>query len=598
MDVGSTEQLSLDEIGDLLQATTFVVVDLETAGGNPAEGGITEIGAVKLHGGEVVAEFSTLVNPGVPIPPFIASLTGITNAVVASAPTLSAVLPSFLDFAAGSVLVAHNAPYDVSFLKGACAQLELPWPKFAVIDTARLARVTLHRDEVRNCKLATLAAYFATTVQPTHRALDDARATSEVLHHLFERSGSLGARTVQDVNALCGRVSTAQRTKRHLADGLPAAPGVYIFEDAKGDPLYVGTSVNIRTRVRSYFTASEQRRRMAEMITIAQRVRPIVCSTDLEARIRELRLIASEQPRYNRASRAPEAAPWIRLTDEAAPRLAVVRKLDGSIPAQHLLGPFGSAAAAAAALEAIQLAIPIRTCTTKLAKHPRSITAACIRHELGRCPAPCMADHDREAYANAIAQVHALLSGDLRAVECAVNSRMAELSAAERYEEAALWRDRLGSLSRVSERCQATQMLAANAEVIAARPTPDGGWDVHCVRYGTLAGATRVPVGADPKPYVAILQSTSACIDSPGNGRVAGLEEEARELLAWLWLPGTRLVSLTGVFAIPVHCGGHLRHQFDDSRRQRGQWLASGDPNLRPAGPAAGSAVSRIALRS
>src|SRR4051812_42687800 len=153
-------QASFDELGVPLSETTFVVVDLETTGGSPASSAITEIGAVKVRGGEVLGEFQTLVDPGFGIPPFITVLTGITDGMVAAAPRLSEVLPAFLEFARGTVLVAHNAPFDLGFLRAACAELGHPWPAFRKVDTAVLARRTLSRDEVRNCKLGTLAAYF------------------------------------------------------------------------------------------------------------------------------------------------------------------------------------------------------------------------------------------------------------------------------------------------------------------------------------------------------------------------------------------------------------------------------------------------------
>lgn len=161
-----------------LYATTFVVVDLETTGGAPDGGGITEIGAVKVRGGEQLGVLATLVNPGQPIPPFITVLTGITQAMLLPAPPIEQVLPSFLEFIADAVLVAHNAPYDVGFLKAACAKHGYRWPNPRVLDTAALARRVLTRDEVPNRKLGTLAAYFRTTTQPNHRALDDARRQS------------------------------------------------------------------------------------------------------------------------------------------------------------------------------------------------------------------------------------------------------------------------------------------------------------------------------------------------------------------------------------------------------------------------------------
>src|SRR4051794_18262984 len=140
MELAIPRQGTFDELGSPLAEVTFVVVDLETTGGSPNTAAITEVGAVKVRGGQVLGEFQTLVNPMTDIPPFIAVLTGITDAMVAGAPTLRSVLPSFLEWARGSVLVAHNAPFDLGFLRAGCAQLSLTWPTFESLDTARLAR--------------------------------------------------------------------------------------------------------------------------------------------------------------------------------------------------------------------------------------------------------------------------------------------------------------------------------------------------------------------------------------------------------------------------------------------------------------------------
>ena len=192
---------------------------------------ITEIGAVKVRGGEVLGEFQTLVNPHTQIPPFIAVLTGITNSMVGQAPAIESVLPSFLEFARGSVLVAHNAPFDVGFLKWFAARQGIPWPAFEVLDTAKIARRVITRDDAPNCKLSSLARTFHATTTPNHRALSDARATVDVLHGLLERLGGLGVHTLEELSTFSAKVSTAQRRKRHLAEGLPHAPGVYLFRD-------------------------------------------------------------------------------------------------------------------------------------------------------------------------------------------------------------------------------------------------------------------------------------------------------------------------------------------------------------------------------
>jgi DNA polymerase-3 subunit epsilon len=165
-----TLDLTDDRRAATLFATTFVVVDLETTGGSPDGGGITEIGAVKVRGGEALGEFATLVNPGERVPAFITVLTGITESMLAPAPPVEEVLPAFLEFAKGAVWVAHNAPYDTGFLKAACAKHGYPWPKPIVLDTAALARRALVTDEVPNHKLSTLARYFRAKVQPCHRA--------------------------------------------------------------------------------------------------------------------------------------------------------------------------------------------------------------------------------------------------------------------------------------------------------------------------------------------------------------------------------------------------------------------------------------------
>ena len=587
-------QTSFEELGTDLSDVTFVVVDLETTGGAPVDAGITEIGAVKVRGGEVIGEYQTLVNPGIPIPPFVAALTGITDALVAGAPSVRAVLPTFLEFARDAVLVAHNAPYDVGFLKGACAKYGYVWPESRVVDTARLARVALHRDEVANCKLATLASHFRTTVRPTHRAFDDARATADVLHGLIARVGDLGVHTLEDLKDFSSRVSAAQRTKRHLAVGLPASPGVYVFRDAQGAALYVGTSRDIRTRVRSYFTASEQRRRMAEMVRIAEQVVPIVCATTLEARVRELRLIAAEQPRYNQRSRRPEKQVWLKLTVEPAPRLAVVKVIaDDHAAGGRYLGPFSSRSAALAAAEALMLVHPLRTCSTRLAGRPRSTSAGCVLADLERCLGPCSSLGDREAYDLVVDGARAAMSGDLRDVCDSVRERMGRLAADERFEEAAVWRERLGQLVSASMRTHRIATLSQSAEIVAALPTADNGWEIHVIRHGRLAAAGRASPGTDPRPIVDALCEAGEHVSPAPSPAPSALTEETLEVLRWLDQPGVRLVRADRPLSLPLHCGGDLELVLGQLRLAR--LPPPGDRGAgRPMGPVDARQVTRI----
>src|SRR5580692_12254947 len=179
----------------------FAVIDLETTGWSPGVAAITEIAAVRVRGGRRQGEFASLVNPGVPVPPGIEDLTGITDWMLAAAPRLGAVLPGLLDFAGGCVLVAHNAPFDLGFLVAGCGDLGLAWPGFTVLDTVMLARHVMDPDEVPDCKLGTLAGFFGARTTPNHRALADARATADVLSWLIRRLTHRGIRTLRQLSA-------------------------------------------------------------------------------------------------------------------------------------------------------------------------------------------------------------------------------------------------------------------------------------------------------------------------------------------------------------------------------------------------------------
>lgn len=552
-------QATFDDLGTPLSGVTFVVVDLETTGGNPRSNRITEIGAVKVRGGEVLGEFQTLVNPGGPIPPFISVLTGITDSMVAAAPGIGAALPAFLEFATGSVLVAHNAPFDIGFLRANCAELGHPWPGHQVIDTVHLARQLVSKDEVPNRKLGSLARLFGATITPDHRALHDAQATVDVLHALLGRVGNLGVHTLEELASYTSRVRPEQRRKRYLADDLPRAPGVYVFKDDRARVLYVGTSVDIQRRVRSYFTASEHRSRMAQMVGLAASVTPIVCATVLEAQVRELRLIAEHKPRFNRRSRHPEKAVWLKLTVETFPRLSVVRETrdDGA----EYAGPFGSRTMAEMAAAAVHEVVPLRQCTKRLSA--TTISSACALAEMGRCGAPCTGQQSPQDYARVAARVAQAIGGDARPLVGDLHERMRRLCEDERFEEAATVRDRMLALVRAADRAQRMAPLAASPEVVAARPGAIGGWEFVCVRYGKLAGTTLSPPGADPVPYIDSLVDSAEVVARPIGRAPATHPEETEKILRWLETPQVRMVRVEGEWSCPVHGAGEVREQLE-----------------------------------
>lgn len=196
-------QSTLQDFGRALHETTFVVIDLETTGGAPHLGAaITEIGAIKSRGGEVLGEFKTFVDPGHLVPVYITELTGITDEMLFQSPKIELLLPQLFEFLGApeeTVLVAQNAPFDLSFLTFATRESGLRWPAYPVLDTAIIARKVLTREEVPNCRLSTLAEFFGTQTTPNHRALDDARATLDVFHGLLERLGTFDIYTLEEL---------------------------------------------------------------------------------------------------------------------------------------------------------------------------------------------------------------------------------------------------------------------------------------------------------------------------------------------------------------------------------------------------------------
>lgn len=551
MTVAADLQPSFADLGRHLATVDFCVVDLETTGGG-TDDAITEFGAVRVRGGAVQGEFQTLVNPQAHIPPLIQVLTGITNAMVAGAPSLAEVLPSFWEFARGSVLVAHNARFDVGFLRRAGERHGYPWPRPEVVDTVALARGVLLRDEVPNVKLATLAHHFRVPDAPNHRALTDARATVHVLHGLLERVGNLGVDTLEDLLEFTRGVSPERRAKRTWAAGVPDAPGVYQFvadlPDRDGvlrrQVLYVGKSVNLRARVRSYFTAAEQRPRMEEMVRIATGVETTQCRTGLEAEVLELRLIAAHAPRYNRRSKFPERQQWLKLTKEAFPRLSIVRRVldDGAA----YFGPFGSRPAAEQALLALHDAFPLRQCTGRLSV--RQPTPACALGGMGRCPAPCDRSISAVDYAQLTGEVRVALGSDVRPVLAAGRRRLRSLIAHERFEEAAQVTARLEAYVRAAARHQRVASLARCPQIVAASPD-DRGWEIHVVRHGRLAASARAGAGEVPQAVARAAIAAAEIVPKPAVTVPAATIEETERIAAWLEGPGVRIIDIEGDWA-------------------------------------------------
>ncbi len=455
-----------------LEEAPFVVFDLETTGTSAKEGGITEFGAVKISRGEVVEEFSTLVNPEAPISPFVIRLTGITNEMVADAPKIGEVLPRFEEFVEGSVLVAHNSPFDCSFVKAARRGKPLPNP---VLDTLRLARILV--PGLPRYRLSSLAAHLGIRQMPNHRALSDASATAGILLKLLGMLDDAGVRTVGEAAALRG--GGKKRTKpqkHHLADGVPNTPGVYYFVDEHGTVLYVGKAKDLRVRVRTYFSGGDGRRKIGRLVAEISKVEYTETDTELHALILEAREIKRLLPRYNSAGRGDRPGWFIKL--DAREPYPVPERVNesGGEDGVVFLGPYRSAGVLEACMEALGRIFPLRRCS--------GYGEPCFYGQMGRC-APCIG-MSREDYESEVVEgIAKLLRGEGGEEHLArIVAERDRLAKELEFEAAARLRDLISGIERI--RLVRTLSSAEGLQAVAAPSTEPGLIEVFILSEGRL----------------------------------------------------------------------------------------------------------------
>ena len=527
-------QRSFDDMGTPLYEVGFCVLDLETTGGSPKDCAITEIGAVNYLGGEAVGSFQTLVNPGLAIPPFITILTGISHSMVIEAPPITEALPQFLEFIGNRVIAGHNVRFDLSFLNAATDALGYGRLTNRVVDTCSLAR-RLVRDEVRNLKLATLAAYFRSPTKPNHRALEDAKATGHVLHSLLERVGTMGVTALGDLLTLPTAKGSPHYRKIELADELPRRPGVYMFKDRSGSTFYVGKAKNLRTRVRSYFYGDDRRRTQTmlhEMDSIDYRV----CATELEASVVELRLIHAHRPRHNRRSKPPKASHWLALTDERFPRLSITRTPKHA--ALATLGPFRHYRSAVRVWEAIWDASVIRRCIGT----PGKRNGTCAFSQLGVAMCPCDGSLSSVDYQPIIDHVRRGITESPSLLLDVLREKVIVMADTERFEEAGWIRDRYQALANAIDRRRSWRTLQSAGRVWAE--ASDGA---ACIDHGRLVVAWS---RSDTIPLIPEYLAPEFELQVPETVAIA---EEAH--LIWRWLVGqhTVLIDSTNPLTSPAH---------------------------------------------
>jgi DNA polymerase-3 subunit epsilon len=450
----------------------YVIFDVETTGSAAGKGdAITEIGALRLVGGEVVDQFSTLVNPGRPIDPFVVRLTGITDRMVSDAPSISEVMPRFEEFVEGCVLVGHNVHFDCSFVTAARGGSPLP---NAVLDTLKLARCLV--PGLKRYRLSALVSHFGVRQAPNHRALSDAAATTEVFRRLLKLLGSAGVKSVGEALTIRGGRGRIKPQKQHLASGVPNTPGVYYFVDKHGTTLYVGKAKNLKARVRTYFNGGDGRRKVGRLVEEVAEVRVRETESELHALILEAREIRRLLPRYNSVGRDDKASWFIRL-DLGEP-YPVPERVSANSPEGGLihLGPYRSAGVLDTCIEALGRIFPLKRCSGD--------GEVCFYGQMGRC-APCMGMDEQEYRKRVIDEVVALLRGEGGEEHLTALVRERErLAAGLEYEAAARLRDLISGIERI--RLSRTVVDAEGVQAVIAPSTEPGVIEVFILCAGSL----------------------------------------------------------------------------------------------------------------
>jgi DNA polymerase-3 subunit epsilon len=496
-----------DALARPLAEASFVVVDLETAGGVPPASGIIEIGAVRVERGRLVERFTTLVNPGHPIAPFVARLTGITDAMIADAPFIAEALPRFVAFAGDAVLVAHNAAFDVVQLEAAHQALVGRPLGLPALCTLRLARRFL--PDLRRRSLDAVASALGIGCAGRHRALPDARIAAEILCVFLERAVERGIDRLDQLldfqrSAADGRPFVVHVPRSRL-DGVPATPGVYHLLDDKGNLLYVGKAVRLRERLGSYFTNSRGHSpRVLDLIRHTHDFRITETGSELAASLLEARHIRELRPPYNRQRRHLPRVAFLKLHRGGGwPRLALTTRL--AADRGKYLGPFRTSAAAERAQAALARLFGLRTCPGRLA--PSVDTSPCLSGQVGACSAPCAARVEEADYRRQADAFLAFLDGDDEAPLARLAARRDRLASELRFEAAASAQRDLELVDEVRRRRRTLSWIVTRQNFVVLLPAL-GRDAAHffAVLGGRLAVEARLTATADLTAVVALVR--------------------------------------------------------------------------------------------
>ena len=372
----------------MLLSVTFL--DLETTGTTPLKDRITEIALVRFDHGVETARWQTLVNPGMPIPPFIQSLTGINDGMVANAPAFAEVAAQLLEFLDGTVLAAHNVRFDHGFLKAEFKRMGIVLQQ-KVLCTVKLSRLLYPQHYSHG--IDAIVARHKIEGLARHRAMGDVEA---ILIMLADARRDLGEPAVQAAaEKLLSVPALPEHIDASLIGELPEAPGVYLFYGENDQPLYIGKATNMRARVFSHFgrEASAQEKRMTQEI---KRFEWLPVAGELSALLLESRLLKTRQPVYQRQKKYDQPLYSWQIDTQLQPHVRLLER--DEIASTHIESLFGTFKSKRQATEALRKIAELnQLCLKELGLEPGR-SGACLAYPK-RCKGVCCGQEDASMHA-------------------------------------------------------------------------------------------------------------------------------------------------------------------------------------------------------
>lgn len=471
----------------------FVVVDVETTGGNPINERIIDIGCVTTIGGEIVSTYSSLVNPHQFIPPFISKMTGISNEMVFNACEAEEVFPEVRLFLEqnDAVFVAHNAQFDWAFVLNTFLRCNIEPPELKRLCTLKLSRRLLKKNLKKN--VGSLAYYFNITVNGRHRALGDALATAQILIELLEiTEKEHNITTIDELLKFQNKKITNYKTPLNVyrrlenqLSELPDEPGVYYFLDKYKNILYVGKAKSLKERVNSYFNNEPYTsKKISEMLKLSHY---IICETtgsELLALIKESKKIKDIKPPYNTLEKREKSFPFIKLTlDDTFPRLELTYTVDND--KAEYFGPFSSSVFVSEIVETINKRFKLVKCENPLSIYNNPYT--CFYYQIERCDGPCSDLITKEEYNLEVNKVRYFLGGFSDGIIKQLTNKMTELSEKLDFEKASLIRNQIIELRKLFQKKNLFPVSVNNSNVIILHKLNNKN-HLECffIKYGKL----------------------------------------------------------------------------------------------------------------